>query len=188
MLAFAKKAVSFSRTELTEIMQPTHSNYENRIHAGVLLDLMDKAAIQCANKHCSANCVTVSMDEIEFFKPVKVGDMVRLMASVNYVGNTSLIIGVRGEAEDRRNGEIRHTITSYFTVVAKDSNGKVMPVPGLVLENTEDVRRFMEAQIRKDTKLLSKVRYEQKISELDIFSQLDQLRKEKCEIGFSLDL
>jgi acyl-CoA hydrolase len=125
--------VSYSRTTFTELMIPSYANFGGKIHGGILLSLMDKIAYACASRHAGYYCVTVSVDEVEFKAPVEVGDLVSLVASVNYVGNTSLVIGIRVTAENVKSREVRHTNTSYFTMVAKDEQNKPIKVPGLVL-------------------------------------------------------
>lgn len=146
------KSVSYSQTTLTELMIPSYANFGGKIHGGILLSLMDKVAYACASKHAGNYCVTVSVDNVEFLQPVDVGEMVSMFASVNYVGNSSLVIGIKVISEDFKIGTVKHTNTSYFTMVAKDENGQVTKVPGLILENREDARRFLEAIKRKELK------------------------------------
>ena len=119
------KSVSYSQTTLTELMIPSYANFGGKIHGGILLSLMDKVAYACASKHAGNYCVTVSVDNVEFLQPVDVGEMVSMFASVNYVGNSSLVIGIKVIAEDFKIGTVKHTNTSYFTMVAKDENGQV---------------------------------------------------------------
>ncbi len=182
-----KKPVAASRTLITELMMPYNANFEGKINAGAILTLMDRAAFTCASRHSGSFCVTVSIDEIEFFYPIQVGDLVTLMASINYVGNTSLVVGVKVESENIKTGQRRHTNTSYFTMVAKDERGRPLAVPGLLLEDLEDVRRFLEAMYRRESKLKSKVSFEAKAREIDPIADLSKLNRERCEIGFELD-
>ena len=146
------KTVSFSETTITELMIPSYSNFGGKIHGGILLSLMDKVAYVCAAKHAGNYCVTASIDTVDFLHPVEVGELVSLMASVNYVGNTSLVVGIRVISENIKNNSVKHTNTSYFTMVAKDDDNKPAKVPGLILENREQVRRFIEARRRKEIK------------------------------------
>lgn len=146
------KPVSFSQTTITELMIPSYSNFGGKIHGGILLSLMDKVAYVCAAKHAGNYCVTASIDTVDFLQPVEVGDLVSLMASVNYVGKTSLVIGIRVESENIKTNKAYHTNTSYFTMVAKDEQNTPVLVPGLILENKEQVRRFVEAKRRKQLK------------------------------------
>src|ERR1700748_1266779 len=116
----AYKTVHFSETVITELMIPSYSNFGGKIHGGVLLSLIDKVAYVCAAKHSGNYCVTASIDTVDFLQPVEVVELVSLMASVNYVGNTSLVVGIRVISENVKPNEIKHTNTSYFTMVAKD--------------------------------------------------------------------
>src|SRR6195952_3376414 len=136
------KTVHFSETVITELMIPSYSNFGGKIHGGILLSLMDKVAYVCAAKHAGNYCVTASIDTVDFLQPVEVGDLVSLMASVNYVGKTSLVVGIRVVSENIKNNSVKHTNTSYFTMVAKDDHNHPVPVPGLILENRQQVRRF----------------------------------------------
>src|SRR6201986_5613159 len=140
------KSVRFSETVITELMVPAYSNFGGKIHGGVLLSLMDKVAYVCAAKHAGNYCVTASIDAVDFLQPVEVGDLVSLMASVNYVGNTSLVVGIRVISENIKTNTISHTNTSYFTMVAKDEHDNLVQIPGMILEDREDVRRFYEAR------------------------------------------
>ena len=91
------KSVNSSRTTITELMIPSFANFSGKVHGGTLLSLMDKVAYVCAAKHSGAYCVTVSVDGVEFREPVEVGELVSLAASINYVGNSSMIVGIRVE-------------------------------------------------------------------------------------------
>ena len=89
------KRVAESHTELIELMVPSYSNFGGNVHGGILLSLMDKAAYVCASKHAEAYCVTVAVEGVEFLNPVKIGSIVSIKASVNFVGTTSMIVGMR---------------------------------------------------------------------------------------------
>src|SRR6476660_2356413 len=129
------KPVSYSQTTVSELMIPAFANFGGKIHGGILLSLMDKVAYACAAKHAGNYCVTVTVDGVNFLQPVEVGDLVSLMASVNYVGKTSLMVGIKVIAENVKTGNVKHTSTSYFTMVAKNEEDKPTQVPGLLLEN-----------------------------------------------------
>lgn len=155
------KPVSFSETVITELMIPSYSNFGGKIHGGILLSLMDKVAYVSAAKHAGNYCVTASIDTVDFLQPVEVGDLLSLMASVNYVGKTSLVVGIRVISENIKTNNIYHTNTSYFTMVAKDEQNQPAQVPGLILENRNHVRRFLEARRRKQLKQNYKLEAEQ---------------------------
>lgn len=148
----AARPASFSRVVITELMIPSYANFGGKIHGGILLSLMDKVAYATASKHSGAYCVTVSVDTVDFLQPVEVGELVSLMASVNYVGNSSMVIGIKVISENVKTGKVKHTNTCYFTMVAKNDEDKPTTVPELILENKTDVRRFIEAIFRKGFK------------------------------------
>lgn len=177
--------VEFSKTTLTELMIPAYANFGGKIHGGILLSLMDKVAYACSSKHAGAYCVTVSIGEVEFLQPVEVGDLVHLKASVNYVGNTSLEVGIQVTAENVKEHTIKHTNTSYFTMVAKDDDDKPTKVPPLLLEDMEQVRRFVEAIKRK--KLKSQVNKRMREVKSDSLQNEDflLLKGERCQTRLS---
>ena len=136
------KTVASSDISISELMLPSHTNFSGKIHGGYILSLLDQIAFACASKFSGNYCVTASVDTVNFLKPIEVGELVTMKASVNYVGNSSMIIGIRVEAENIQTGTIKHCNSSYFTMVAKDNEGKSTLVPGLILMNRNDVRRF----------------------------------------------
>ncbi|KGE02615.1 acyl-CoA thioesterase [Pseudohaliea rubra] len=148
-LAMEGHPVSYSKTTITELMIPSYANFGGKIHGGTLLSLMDKVAYACASKHAGAYCVTVAVGAVNFLQPVEVGELVSMLASVNYVGRTSLVVGIKVIAENVQTGVVKHTNTSYFTLVAKADDGELVPVPPLILETAEDVRRFHSAALRQ---------------------------------------
>lgn len=176
------KPVSTSRTTLTELMIPSYANFGGKIHGGILLSLMDKVAYACAAKHAGRYCVTVSVDGVDFLQPVEVGNLVHLQASVNHVGRTSLVVGIRVTAENISTGVLRHTNTSYFTMVAKNEDGSNAVVPGLQLETRDDVRRFLEAIKRKELKQTYRSELDNVKTQLEIEVDLPKLTDERCEI------
>jgi uncharacterized protein (TIGR00369 family) len=136
------KTVASSHISISELMLPSHTNFSGKIHGGYILSLLDQVAFACGSKFSGNYCVTASVDTVNFLKPIEVGELVTMKASVNYVGKTSMIVGIRVEAENIQTGTIKHCNSSYFTMVAKDNDGKSMSVPGLILSNLDDVRRF----------------------------------------------
>ncbi len=144
MTTVPARPVSESKTTITELMIPSYANFGGKIHGGILLSLMDKVAYACASKHAGAYCVTVSVDRVEFLEPVEVGELVSLKASVNYVGKTSMIVGIRVESQNVKTGKIKHTNSCFFTMVAKGDDQLPATVPKLILEQEEDVKRFIE--------------------------------------------
>jgi uncharacterized protein (TIGR00369 family) len=141
--------VAYSRSVITELMVPSYANFGGKVHGGMLMSLMDKLAYVCSSKHAGNYCVTVSVDNVQFLRPVEVGEVVSLMGSVNYVGKTSLVVGIKVIAENLQEGLSKHTNTCYFTMVAKAADGSTAHVPPLILDSEEDVRRFCSALQRR---------------------------------------
>lgn len=130
-------------------MLPSHSNFGGKVHGGHILNLMDQIAFACASKHSQTYCVTASVNRVDFLDPIEVGELVTLKASVNYTGNTSMVIGVRVESENITTGEIKHCNSSYFTMVAKGKDGSNQSVPGLLITDKKGLRRFARSVERK---------------------------------------
>ena len=176
------KKISESETTLTELMIPSYANFGGKVHGGILLSLMDKIAYVCGTKHAENYCVTVAVEGVEFLSPVEVGDLVHLMASVNYVGNTTMIIGIRVESVNPRTKVTKHTNSCYFTMAAKDENGNLTKVPGVIIENNVQLIRFCEGKMIKK---FSKEKRELLKSDLSNLSSEDingLCDGEKCEI------
>ncbi|MEQ9063690.1 MAG: acyl-CoA thioesterase [Vicingaceae bacterium] len=180
------KPVSFSKTIMTELMLPTYANFGGKVHGGTILSLMDRIAYVCSSKHAGTYCVTVSVDTVDFISPVEVGNLVSLHASVNYVGKSSLIIGIKAVSEDLKDYKVRHTNRSYFTMVAVDEALNPTQVPGLVLENSEEVRRFIKAKIRKEFKRQKREELESVIAEIEASNDMTHLKGENCKLGGEL--
>ncbi|MFV8282381.1 acyl-CoA thioesterase [Christiangramia marina] len=146
------KSVEVSQVVISELMLPSHSNFNGKIHGGYILSLLDQIAFACASKHSRAYCVTASVDTVDFLKPIEIGELVTMKASVNYVGRSSMVIGIRVESENIQTGDIKHCNSSYFTMVAKDKEGNSIEVPGLVLKSDDEIRRFAKSIKRKEMK------------------------------------
>jgi uncharacterized protein (TIGR00369 family) len=179
------RPVSYSRTTLTELMIPSYANFGGKIHGGILLSLMDKVAYACSAKHAGNYCVTVTVDNVHFLQPVEVGELVSLMASVNYVGNTSLTVGIKVTAENIKTGLVKHTNTSYFTMVAKGDDGKPTQVPGLILESRDDARRFLEAIKRREFVQRYESEFITAKSQITVEQELYKLEGQRCQLAYS---
>ena len=113
------KTVKDSRVTISELMLPSHSNFSGKIHGGYILSLLDQIAFACASKHSRAYCVTASVDTVDFLNPVEVGELVTMRASINYVGRTSMVVGIRVESEHIQTGKTKHCNSSYFTMKSR---------------------------------------------------------------------
>ncbi len=143
------KSAKDSRISITELMLPSHSNFGGKVHGGYILNLMDQIAFACASKHSQCYCVTASVNRVDFLQPVEVGELITLKASINYTGRTSMVVGVRVESQTITTGKKKHCNSSYFTMVAKDELGKSTPVPGLIIDSKQSLRRFARSKKRK---------------------------------------
>jgi uncharacterized protein (TIGR00369 family) len=152
IMSIKYKSVNESRISISELMLPSYSNFNGKIHGGYILSLLDQIAFACACKHSRAYCVTASVDTVDFLNPIEVGELVTMRASINYVGRTSMVVGIRVEAENIRTGVVKHCNSSYFTMVARDDDGKGIEVDGLLLENTTEIKRFLKALKRMEMK------------------------------------
>lgn len=145
--------VSYSQNTSTHLVLPTHTNSLGTIFGGVVMSWIDIISAISAQKHSSYPVVTASVDALQFVSPVKAGWVVKLKASVNYVGKTSMEVGVRVDSYNHNDRKEYHTASAYLTFVALDSQGKATAVPPLILETDEDQRRYNEAQVRRKARL-----------------------------------
>ena len=151
-----KKRVRDSKLEMTQLMMPNDANVAGYVQGGALLSLIDKAAYACAARHSESYCVTASVDRVHFRSPIKVGHLVTIKASVNYVGRTSMEVGIKVLAVDPLTGEEQHTNSCYVTMVAVDAKGRPKPVSQLIPETPEEKRRYRQAEARRRERLKSK--------------------------------
>ena len=142
------KSPAESRSELAELMMPQHANILGKVFGGTLLALIDKAAGVAAIRHSGRTCVTASVDRVSFDSPIEIGELVRCLAQVNWVGRSSMEVGVKVLATSLRTGATRQTNTCYVTMVAIDDHARPTPAPPLLLETDEDRRRFERAEER----------------------------------------
>lgn len=169
-----------SRVSITELMLPSHSNFGGKVHGGHILNLMDQIAFACASKHSQCYCVTASVNRVDFLHPVEVGELLTLRASINYTGKTSMVVGVRVESENITTGEKRHCNSSYFTMVAKNVEGKSITVPGLLIESEQGIRRFARSKRRKEEAFSRDTQFD--ASQFKMEDHLSQLENENIKI------
>lgn len=134
---------------MSEVMPPERANFTRHIHGGYILLLADRVAYACGVRYAGMDVVTLSVDQVIFKQPIAVGDLVTFHASVNFVGRTSMEIGIKVIAENLKTGETCHTNTCFFTMVAIDAEGRPQALPPLALENDTEKRRFQEGNLRR---------------------------------------
>lgn len=147
---------------MTMLMTPEMANFSGKVHGGALLKLLDQVAYACASRYSSHYAVTLSVDQVVFRQPIMVGELVTFRARVNYVGNTSMEVGIRVEAENIKTGEVRHTNSCFFTMVALNDAGISVRVPRLELVSDKDRKRYIAGKLRKDLRK----RYEHRLNEV----------------------
>jgi len=162
------KRVTESMVLMAQLMTPEDANPAGNVHGGVIMKLIDNAGGTVAARHARNNVVTASIDRMNFHKPVYIGNLITLKASLNMVGTTSMEVGVRVEAEDLLTGEVWHTASAYLTYVALDSNSKPISIPPLIVENNEQTRRYQEANERRELRQLERQR--------EAFRQKDEVK------------
>jgi acyl-CoA hydrolase len=141
---------------LTHVMQPADANFMGNIHGGVMMKLIDEAAGACAYRFCRTRVVTAAIDRIDFLHPVRIGNLVRFHANVNYSGKTSVEVGVRAEAEDLTTGVVTHTNSAYLVFVALSDTGRPIPVPQLVPQTEQQRVWQAEAEARRRKRLVER--------------------------------
>jgi uncharacterized protein (TIGR00369 family) len=147
------KTPSVSQVQLARLMFPEHANPAGNVHGGTIMKIIDNAALITAARYTHRNCVTASVDKIDFITPVFVGNVVFASASINFTSRTSMEIGVRVEAECLLSGTRTHVASAYLTFVALDQNDKPTEIPMFTPKTEEEQRRFTEAQQRRKIRL-----------------------------------
>lgn len=149
-----------SETVMSQLMEPHHANIMGNVFGGVILSLADHVAAVAAIRHSRHQCVTVSVDKVDFREPIKVGELVTAMARVNFAGKTSMEIGVKIMSEVITTGEKRHTNSCYLTYVALDDKGNPTEVPAIAPETPDEKRRYERAAQRRASRVMDR-RYDQ---------------------------
>jgi uncharacterized protein (TIGR00369 family) len=177
------KTVENSITIITELMVPSYANFSGKVHGGILLSIMDKVAYVAAAKHSGAYCVTVAVEGVEFLNPVEVGELVSFKAAVNYVGNTTMIVGIRVESLNPKTNVTKHTNSCYFTMAAKDEAGALMQVPELILESEDQIRRFCEGRALREFSKKKRDLLKSDLKGMTKAERIAQCNEERCVVN-----
>jgi uncharacterized protein (TIGR00369 family) len=152
----APRAMSASRVSIAQIMQPEHANPLGSVHGGHIMRLADEAGAIACMRHAHRRVVTVAIDQMEFHQPIRIGNLVTLVAQVTYAGRTSMEAKVQVVAENPISGERVHTNTAYLVYVALDEAGThPVPVPALLAETAEE-RAELEAGKQRQAERLAR--------------------------------
>ncbi|MGH9777672.1 MAG: acyl-CoA thioesterase [Candidatus Acidiferrales bacterium] len=147
------KPVRESQSEMVEVVLPNHSNPLGNILGGRVMHLIDIAAALAAHRHSNSYAATAAVDHLEFRGPIKIGELIVLKSSVNRAFNTSMEVGVKVFAENILTGARRHTSSAYVTFVSVDKRGRPRPAPPVIPQTQEEVRRYNEAGLRRQSRL-----------------------------------
>jgi len=145
---------------MTEIVMPQHTNPIGVIFGGVIMSWIDIASAIAAGRHCKTHVATASIDAIQFIKPIHLGWIVTIKASINRVWNSSMEIGLHMTAENPLADEEHHSASAYVTMVALDEKGSAVKVPDILVESEEEQRRYRQAGERRAARLKAKKRAE----------------------------
>jgi uncharacterized protein (TIGR00369 family) len=151
--AHATKSVSDSAIELNHFMMPEHANLLGNVHGGIIMKMVDEAGALCAIRHAQRPAVTVAIDSMVFHFPVKVGDVLRLIARLNHVGRTSMEVGIEVISENPISGKRIRTNSANAVYVALGDDGKPVEVPRLELKTEEERQRSAAAKVRQARRL-----------------------------------
>jgi len=146
------RPMSFSIGQITTFVMPHMQNVRGDLFGGELMALVDQAAAVAAIRHAGGPAVTASIERVDFRERIPVGALVSCVATVDYVGNSSMDITVEVYSERVSSGEKRHTHTAHVVFVAVDDEGKPKRVPRLVPETEEERARYARAQAHRKRK------------------------------------
>jgi acyl-CoA hydrolase len=151
------KKVSASIVTMTELVLPNHTNQLGNLLGGQLMHWIDICAALSAAKHSQRICVTASVDRIDFHHPIRLGNAVTILASVNRTFKTSMEVGVKVFAENFAEGTHIHTNSAYLTFVGVDENTRPVATIEIVPETEDEKRRFDAALQRRKTRLEKRI-------------------------------
>lgn len=145
-----KKSMKESYSVLAQVVLPMQANPAGNVHGGEIMKMMDSAAGVAAQKHAHTNCVTARVEELNFKKPVHVGELVTCKSQVIYAGHTSMEIFVTVESENLITGKRQIALTAFFTMVSLDKNGRPSEVPKVVCDedNAYEMKLYHEGEKR----------------------------------------
>lgn len=146
----APRPVSDSQSEMNEIVLPNDANPLGSLLGGRLMHWIDLAGALAAHRHSRHYVVTASIDHMDFWVPVHVGDLVVMRASVNRVFRTSMEVGVKAWVENYLVDDCKHVSSAYLTFVAVDKAGNRLPIAPVIPETEEQRRRFEDAGRRRE--------------------------------------
>lgn len=146
---------------MTVLMTPDKTNFFGNVHGGDVLKLLDQVAYACASRYAGKHVVTLSVDQVTFKQPIHVGELLTFLASVNYTGTSSIEVGIKVIAENILTKVVRHVNSCFLTMVAMDKNRKPTPVPKFLPSTSDEVRRYKNAELRKEMRKDLEIRFKE---------------------------
>lgn len=143
------RSIAYSRSTTRRMMEILDGNLHGNVHGGVIMRMVDEAAAVVAVKHARHPVVTARVERFDFLAPAYIGNVVSVHCELNYVGRTSMEVGVEVVAEDLMTGETRRVARSQVIYVALDKNGKPTPVPPLIPADADEQARLERANLRR---------------------------------------
>jgi acyl-CoA hydrolase len=144
------RSIAYSRSNTTRMMGLLDANGQGNVHGGVIMHMVDEAAAIVAMKHSQCSrVVTAHVETFDFLAPAFIGDVVSIPCEIQYVGRTSMEVGVKVLAENPRTGEVRHVASSQLIYVALDDQGRPTPVPPLVPADEAEQKIIEQARKRR---------------------------------------
>lgn len=147
------RTVDHSRTEMLEVVLPNDANPLGNVLGGRVMHWIDMAGAIAAHRHSRSHVVTVSVDNLDFVHPIRVGQVIVLQSEVTRAFRTSMEVEVKVYLEDYITGERRQTSSAFVTYVAVDSEGRPSPVAPLIVRTSAEKRRYREALARRRRRL-----------------------------------
>jgi len=143
------KTVDESRSVLSEVMLPSQANPAGTVHGGEIMKLMDACGGVAATRHAKTNVVTVRVDELVFFEPIHVGQLVICESELVFVGQSSMEVRITVKVENLTDDSPSKTaLTAFFTYVALDNSKKPCRVQELLLETNEQRNAYENGKKR----------------------------------------
>src|SRR5512145_3180494 len=152
-MALPPKPPSASLVEMTELVMPPDGNSLGTALGGRIVQWTDLAAGVCAMRHAGVPVVTVSIDQLTFLAPIRIGHVALLEARVNAVFRSSLEVGVEVTDENPFTGERHKCCDAYLSFVALGPDNRPAEVPPLLVVSEEEQRRERDARLRRASRL-----------------------------------
>ena len=146
------RPMSFSKGEISTFVMPHMQNVLGDLFGGDLMALVDQAAAVAAMRHAGGPAVTKSIDRLDFHHAIPVGALVTCLATVDFVGNSSMSIAVRVYSENIATGARTHTHTARVVFVAIDRDHKPCRVPRLIPETADEQARYDMAKAQYEAR------------------------------------